>query len=103
MLGRRMSGAMIEELQCELKDLSDQGAGIGELLDELRRRTKPHFGRRNSLTKVQFDELSRYCWALQHAKSNVLWGRARDLWGDRTTLRTRRLGSGSGRRASRAG
>ena len=104
-MGRRQnSDAVLAALQRELKQRSDEGAGIAELLDELQRRNGRRFGRRRPLTKVQLDDLSRYCWSLQQAKPNgLLWGRARDLWGERSALRTRRLGSGSSRRASGAG
>ena len=101
---RQNSDAVLAALQREFKQLSDEGAGIAELLDELQRRNGRRFGRRRRLTKVQLDHLSRYCWSLQQAKPNgLLWGRARDLWGERSALRTRRLGSGSSRRASGAG
>src|SRR5436853_608856 len=78
MLGQTTSDAAVSELRRELTDLSDQGAGIAELLDELQRRRR-RFSRRR-LTKNQLDELSRYCWSLQQAKSNgLLWGRAREM------------------------
>jgi hypothetical protein len=98
------SDAVVVQLQRELKDLSDRGAGIAELLDEVQRLYARRFGRRRRLTKAQFDELSRYCWQLQQAKPNgMLWGRAREMWGEGATLRRTRLGSGSTRRTSGAG
>jgi hypothetical protein len=102
MPGQRINDAAFAELRRELKALSDQGAGIAELLDEVRRRNVRRFGRRR-LSKVQRDQLARYCWSLQQSKPNgLLWGRARELWGDRSALRTTRLGSGSGRRRATA-
>jgi hypothetical protein len=102
MLGQTTNEAALTELKRELKDLSDQGAGIAELLDVLQRRRR-RFGRRR-LTKNQLDELSRYCWSLQQAKPNgMLWGRAREMWGDAASVRRTRLWSGSGRRSSSAG
>jgi hypothetical protein len=99
---QRSSENTITEVQRELKELSDQGAGIAELLDEVQRRNgRRRFARRGRLTKVQLDQLSRYCWSLQQAKPNgLLWGRARELWGAGEPLRTRRLGSGSRRRGT---
>jgi hypothetical protein len=103
MLGQHTSDTTIAELRRELRDLSDQGAGIAELLDELQRRNGRRFGRRRLLSKAEFDELSRYCWSLQQAKPNgLLWGRAREMWGEGATLRRTRLGSGSARRSSGA-
>jgi hypothetical protein len=102
-MGQHTSHATIAELRRELTDLSEQGAGIAELLDELQRRNARRFGRRRLLTTNQLDDLSRYCWSLQQAKPNgLLWGRAREMWGSGATLRRTRLGSGSARRASRA-
>jgi hypothetical protein len=108
MLRRRTSDTTIAELQRELKELSDQGAGLAELLDELQRHQgNRRFGRRERLTKVQLDGLSRYCWSLQAAKLPAIdpsSGRPRgDLWHDSIVLRTTRLGSRSSRRAPRAG
>jgi hypothetical protein len=105
MSAQRVSADKFAELQRELKQLSDQGAGIAELLDEIQQRGGRRFGRRRRrLTRVQLDQLSRYCWSLQQSKPNgLLWGRARELWGDSSALRTKRLGSGSTRRGPRAG
>jgi hypothetical protein len=104
-MGRRQKGdVVVAAIRHELEQLSNEGAGIAELLDGLRRRNGRRFGRRGRLTKAQLDQLSRYCWSLQQAKpTGLLWGRARELWGDSPALRTRRLGAGSRRRASRAG
>jgi hypothetical protein len=108
MLRRRTSDTTIAELERELKELSDQGAGLAELLDELQHHQgSRRFGRRERLSKVQLDALSRYCWSLQAVKSTtpeVQWGSAPDrLWGDSAVLRTTRLGSRSDRRAPRPG
>jgi hypothetical protein len=102
---QRVTEDAIAELKRELRELSDQGAGVAELLDEVQRRNARRFGRRRGrLSKVQFEDLSRYCWSLQQTKPNgLLWGRAREIWDDASPLRTRRLGSRSARRASRAG
>jgi hypothetical protein len=100
MSARRSNQTTKEALARELKVRSDQGAGVAELLEQLQKRRSRRFGRRG-LTREELDELSRYCWTLQQDKpSGLLWGRAREIWGE-SQLRTTRLGTGSGRRAAR--
>jgi hypothetical protein len=99
---RRMSTQAMAELRQDLQRRSDEGAGVAELLDQVQQLTRRRASLRHErVTRVQFDELCRYCWSLQQSKPNgLLWGRARELWGERTALRTTRLGSGAERRAS---
>jgi hypothetical protein len=82
-----------------LKDCSEGGAGLVELLGHLQARNR-HLGRRDRLSDEQLDELSLYCWTLQRERGgDVLWGRARELWGGGRFNSRGRLGS---RRRQRA-
>jgi hypothetical protein len=102
MPGQRPSKVTVEELKQKLRVLSDEGAGIAELLDEVEKWNQPRRFkiRRRGFTIVQIEDLRRYSWGLQSAKPNgMLWGEARGLWGDSGALRTTRLGSRSPRRA----
>jgi hypothetical protein len=64
-----------------LQDCSEGGAGLVELLGHLQTRSR-RLGWRDRLSDAQRDELSLYCWTLQRDSStDVLWGRARELWG----------------------
>jgi hypothetical protein len=74
-------------LKQELEALSERGAGVAELLDHVQNGNR-RVSRRQRLSRLELDELARYCWTLQQRKpTGLLWGKARELWGGATPPR----------------
>jgi hypothetical protein len=73
-----------ERLKRELRESSERGAGLVELLDHLEA-SGSRLGRWDRLSRDERDELSLYCWSLKTSapstlisdRSNALWGRFR--------------------------
>lgn len=85
-----------ERLRRELKEGSEHGAGLVELLDHLEA-SGSRLGRWDRLSQDERDELSLYCWSLKiSAPSILIWDRANAMWG-----RFRTTGSATRRRSER--
>ena len=85
-----------ERLRSELKESSECGAGLVELLDHLEV-SGSRLGRWDRLSKDERDELSLYCWSLKTREpSSLISNRATAMWG-----RFRTTGSTSRRRSER--
>jgi hypothetical protein len=70
-----------ERLRRELKESSEHGAGLVELLDHLHS-SGARLGRWDRLSDEERDELSLYCWSLKTREpSSMISDRAGTIWG----------------------